>query len=337
MPAHALLFAAAVLAAPPNLGFDVPEGAEARDVTPVKWKAAHPDRKLIEITIPITFRLREGEEADLHKLVYEFRSLELGKTDARVVDFLPKTRMEELFSDGKKTVVVETEAGGDAAAYVGVKTKIVEVGGKLGGDYRKTTVETSDNLMPKALLSTAGTIERGTGVFFELKPAASGRESLQKRHSFSVIYDCPETFRAGTFNVICRAWAIDRGTFRSTINEVEEQHPRARVWRVLFWEPGDREAGRVLKAAIEAHEQQAKFFRDLDASCEKVEEIVYRKLKEKGTDEARARASAFRAHDAWEEKELARTAEHRAQLEEKVSRLSKLNAGKLAPAAEPGD
>jgi hypothetical protein len=55
----------------------------------------------------------------------------------------------------------------------------------------------------------SGTIERGCGVYYDLKP--STQDTLQKQREFACLFDVPSTWRANYLTVRCRAQAVKHG------------------------------------------------------------------------------------------------------------------------------
>jgi hypothetical protein len=84
-------------AANPSAEFDLGYTLECRDVTPREFAQSHPAEKVLETGLRISVRLSRGDEQDVEQLTFEIAN----PTEClRVVDFLPRTRLESDAGDG---------------------------------------------------------------------------------------------------------------------------------------------------------------------------------------------------------------------------------------------
>jgi hypothetical protein len=157
--------------------------------------------------------LERGDAEQVRELVHRLESSTVG---AQVVDFSPKTQLT--------TTVVGTasvEKHREESARAGV-----ELG---GGYYGLTTAKASGNLdrqrredakyseLPALdLLTASGTLGRGRGVYFKLKP--SPRTTLEGANEFHIVLRVPRAWRAGFLYVASEAagrqsTSLGRGRF----------------------------------------------------------------------------------------------------------------------------
>ena len=80
--------------------------------------------------------------------------------------------------------------------------------GKLTADLNASHAQYT-LLAPKQILVASGTIERGCGVYYDLKP--STQDTLQKQREFACLFDVPATWRANYLTVRCKAQGLKRG------------------------------------------------------------------------------------------------------------------------------
>ena len=79
--------------------------------------------------------------------------------------------------------------------------------GKLIGDSNSSHTQYA-LLAPKQILVASGTIERGSGVYYDLKP--STQDTLQKQREFACLFDVPANWRANYIIVKCKALGVKR-------------------------------------------------------------------------------------------------------------------------------
>lgn len=206
---------ARVEAAAPRVAFDMSYTAECRDVTPAGFVAKYPDRRIVEARFRISTRLESGREADLEELLIEITSPEQPLT---VVDFLPRTELDTDIA-GEIEVVDHTENTASTNAGLmgnfGVEYGIIkaQVSPSAGGGktHAAGTKETYKRLPPRQLLLASGTIHRGTGVFFKLKP--SSRASLEGVREFACLFLVPADWTGQSVRVHCLARAPRKSYF----------------------------------------------------------------------------------------------------------------------------
>ena len=201
--AVAILGAAAVAnAETPLVAFDLPFTVECRDVTPTRYEQSY-RKKIVEAVLKISPELVEGEEKDLKKLHYEIST----EQQMPVISYAPSSQVTSDVAGG--TVAIQTD---DRHGQLLVHYLITPAAGdgKLTGDLNSSHTQYT-LLAPKQILLAAGTIERGCGVYYELKP--STQDTLQKQREFACLFEVPATWRADYITVKCQAKSMKRGLF----------------------------------------------------------------------------------------------------------------------------
>ena len=245
----AFAWLAAAHAGPPKVGFDVSYSVECRDVTPQDFAEANPNSKIIEARFQVSALVRRGKEQDIKELMYVVLSPE---KRLRVVDFEPKTQMESEFTDPVQVV----ETGEDASSVDGsLSVQLsplagVHVSPSAGASKKSKNnrQEKYSKLAPRQLLVASGTIHRGHGVFFKLRPFS--QVSLQGRKEFVCRFVVPKDWRADYVYIDCAAEPRGRSPWTTS------EDVGARRALVGLYAQGDgeaREAAERLAYAYEAY------------------------------------------------------------------------------------
>lgn len=184
----------------PVVVFDVPLTTECRDVTPQGFREAY-KREIIEAVFKVSPQLLTGEEEDLKRLHYEIST----ERQMPVVHYLPNAEVATDVVDGTIGIQNSSHHGEISFRYLILPAK--------GDGYLKGDLESSHAqfglLAPKQLLLAAGTIERGCGVYFELR--RSSQDTLQKQREFACLFDVPVSWRADAVTIRCNAKGTKRG------------------------------------------------------------------------------------------------------------------------------
>jgi len=202
--AAAFAWLAAAHAGPPNVGFDVSYSVECRDVTPRDFVEANPRSKIIEARFQVSALVRRGDEADLKEMMYVVLSPE---KRLQVVDFEPKTQMKTEFVDPVQVVETDEDASSiDGSLSVEINPlSNVEIRPSAGASKmsKNNRQEKYAKRAPRRLVVASGTMNRGHGVFFKLKPYS--QVSLQGRKEFVCRFVVPKDWRADYVYVDCAA------------------------------------------------------------------------------------------------------------------------------------
>lgn len=201
-----VIAAAAILAAAtggadvPVVVFDVPLISECRDVTPQGFREAY-QRMVIEAVFRLSPQLVAGQEKDLKQLRYEI------STDQQmpVVGFLPNSQVTTDVVNG--TIAIQNASHHGEVSFRYLITPAAG-NGDLKGDLESSRAQFG-LLAPRQLLMAAGTIDRGCGVYFDLRP--SSQDTLQKQRDFACLFDVPTSWRADHVTIRCQAKGIKHG------------------------------------------------------------------------------------------------------------------------------
>jgi len=184
----------------PTVVFDVPLTVECRDVTPQGFRESY-GREVIEAVFRISPQVLAGEEKDLKGLRYEI------STDQQmpVVSYLPNSQVATDVADGTIAIQNSSRHGELSFRYLILPTT---GNGEIKGDLNSSHVQYTQ-LAPRHTLLAAGTIQRGYGVYFDLKP--SSQDTLQKQREFACLFDVRSAWRADYVTIRCNAKGMRRG------------------------------------------------------------------------------------------------------------------------------
>ena len=189
----------------PLVVFDLPLTVECRDVTPQRYEQNY-RKKIFEAVVKISPQLQAGEEKDLKKLHYEIST----EQQMPIISYAPSSQVTSDVAGG--TVAIQTDDHhGQLLVHYMVTPALGD--GNLTGDLNSSHTQYT-LLAPKQILVAAGTIERGCGVYYELKP--STQDTLQKQRDFACLFEVPATWRADYITVRCSAKGVKRGLLGSS-------------------------------------------------------------------------------------------------------------------------
>jgi hypothetical protein len=203
------LTGAASQAEVPVVVFDVPLTAECRDATPPGFREAY-KRDVIEAVFKVSPQLLAGSERDLKRLHYEIST----EQQMPVVGYLPNAEVTTDVVNGTIAIQNSSHHGEISFRYLILPAK---GDGYLNGDLQSSHAEFG-LLAPKQLLIAAGTIERGCGVYFELRQ--SSQDTLQKQREFACLFEVPASWRADAVTIRCNAKGTKRGLGGLTASDV---------------------------------------------------------------------------------------------------------------------
>ncbi len=180
--------------------FDISPTVACRDVTDQPAGASEPHRRLVEATIQVSTILAAGSADTIDECLYQFYA-----PDRRMLveDFAPKTT---LVTDvvGNVTVRKAEDASRNLHMSLGGQLQDVVRGDLQGGHNRSHSSALSFERLPaRELLTAAGTLARGNGVYFKLKPTP--QTSIEGSREFRIVLYVPETWRADYLRAICVA------------------------------------------------------------------------------------------------------------------------------------
>jgi hypothetical protein len=242
----------AALAEGPRARFDVPQTIAVRDVTTPQFAAVHPHDRLIEACVPISMMLDRGPASEVRELVHRLESTTAG---AQAVDYSPKTT---LATNVVGTTRIDREKLRDLQASVDLGGGYYGIASaQAHGEYANRVREDStfEQLPALELLTASGTVDRGRGVYFKLKP--SPRTTLEGAHNFTMVLRVPRAWRAGLLYVTSEAHGgerntlISRGRFVVAIYQQADMAAQEAAQRYAIAETALRHTSSINRAALE--------------------------------------------------------------------------------------
>jgi hypothetical protein len=182
--------------------FDVPDKIECCDVTPAKCAAMHPMLKVIEAKFRISASVAAGTEDAVVDFTYMISSPQMR---LKILDYLPNTTLESRYADDRIEVADFTEESDATSQEARVAYSLFSLNAVKNQLSRKTEQNQYQRIAPKALVLASGTMTRGHGVFYKLRP--SNAASLEGDREFTFLAIVPRTWRADWCSFVCTARA----------------------------------------------------------------------------------------------------------------------------------
>jgi len=225
---------APVCAKMPSVRFDIPHRVACRDVTTDDFAAVYPGDRLLEAEFELSTLLVAGDERDLLQFIYRIAS---PHRSLQVVDYLPKTTLasEYASSIGVERKQERTKSAG--LAVNGSWQHLLNATGSGDLSSKDSAAVRYELVAPLQPLTASGTIQRGSGVYFKLKP--SSQASFEGSKSFTLVFRAPHAWRGDYVQVYCEASGVRRGVVRP-LDEVVTCGMRD--FFVALYLPADEEA-----------------------------------------------------------------------------------------------
>jgi len=235
------------MAASDKVFFDLPRTTPCRDVTTAEFYLSNPSERLVEAHFQISSLIRSGGEDDLVQFFYRFDCLTPG---AEVVGYLPQTT---LTSDVAGTVGVQKineDSKTLGLAVTGAFDHVVSGTGTGNLNSKNTTNIKYDLLPPLEMVAASGTLNRGTGVYFKLKP--NSQSSLEGGKEFVVVLRVPHEWRGDMIQVQCQA-----SGYRNTSTPPFEERGSIGGQRFLvaLYMEGDEQAKQIAQRVATSEQQ----------------------------------------------------------------------------------
>jgi len=235
----------------------------------------HDQDRLVEAEIDISTLVTVGRAADLSQLLLRVVD---PANEMAVVEYEPKTT---LFSDVVKHVTVEDRVERERSAGISLSGKFeqrVSANGTAGASDRNTTAEKYARLPQLAPLVVSGTMHRGCGVYFKLRP--STQQTLEGARKFVVRFRVPASWQGGLLHVRCEAFAekqkppLDQLVGRLPIVESDRQEVVVgrRDFQVVLYADGNPAAKANAKRLVRASQRLT---RELSLRKHEIEESAY--------------------------------------------------------------
>ena len=241
----------------PRLQFDVSTTVACRDVTSPEFAATNPAERLLEARFQISLLSQLGPDREAAELLIRIESPD---TSVQVADYFPKTTLASDFAGP-----ISVEQHEERAKSVDFKLSGQSLAAHAGGsssEHLKTTLHTqSQKLPPLELCAASGTVLRGHGVYFKLKPTS--HTSLEGAHDYVLVLRVPASWRGDTLLVNCEAFGLE-SSFASSSST--RHRWGARSFNVALYREGDSvaqaraahlvRAERELRAAVANQRRQ---------------------------------------------------------------------------------
>jgi len=249
---------------PPRVYFDLAPAVACQDVTPSEFAEANPDEKLVQATFEVSSLIRSGKEDDLIQFFYRVESL---KQTIRIVDYSPKTT---LASDVAGNLSIEKKK--EATNHIGLALTgpfdwpvKASGSGDLGS---KSLGAVRYELLPQMVaVAASGTIHRGYGVYFKLRPSRG--TSLEGAKELTVVFRVPTEWRGDYVQLSCNAIGIRRGV----VPPLDERAVcGARRFIVPLYVEGDASAKAAAERLVRA---ESELLRSVSANRREIEKRLY--------------------------------------------------------------
>ena len=234
------------------VGFDAPAMAIAVPVNPEVVNAPLTGGKLVRVKVPVSTFLSPAFQGAVNEYVVE---LHCPQQTMRVVDFWPK---QELYSEVQGTVSVDNRYHKDSHFAFNVSGGYEPfVRGNANGEFNEKidSHQQFNRKPPMQLLTSAGTVLRGYGVFFKFRPGPVPQ--LEGEREVAILFEVPTNWRADLIQVTMHA-AGQNGSSRSQVLG------QSRLWMTVHQE-GDQAAA----AQAQRYVTQERALRALAAASQK--------------------------------------------------------------------
>jgi len=210
--------------------FDVRSTVSCRDVTTEEFALANPYEKLMEARIQVSSLIAPAGSQGLIAYLYQIES---PLRTFEVADYLPKTTLGTSVVGNVGVDQREEEANTVGITLSGSYEKLAKGAGTVGFNEKNSNGKRYEYLPPLELLSASGTIQRGAGVYFKLKP--SPRTSLEGEKEFVLVLRTPKTWRGDYLVLRCEA-------FGQATSRDKQTHFGFGQFYVALYAEGDAEA-----------------------------------------------------------------------------------------------
>ena len=189
--------------------FDAPTVIACADVTTNEFRRSNPGERLIEAKLTVSAFVATGSENDLIEFVYRFHS---PRRSMKFTDYAPRTTLSAEILGNIKVEKHEEGSQSVGATVDGALGDHLHGAGTANIGSKASEFQRYERLPALSLISSSGTIDRGNGVYFKLKP--SGQSTLEGGKDFVLVAQVPGTWRSDLVQLACTATGYDRGPVR---------------------------------------------------------------------------------------------------------------------------
>ncbi|PHS02592.1 MAG: hypothetical protein COA78_20780 [Blastopirellula sp.] len=232
-----------VEAGEPPVSFDVAPLVACQDVTSEEFRVMNPNEKLIEATFVISSYVGHDYE---DQLVQYLIRIESKNRTLQVVDYLPKTTLESPLA-GTRSIEKKVETNSILGINASGKyDHLITTNANASMGKKKTDTERYELVPELQLVAASGTIHRGSGVYFKLKPAR--QITLEGAKEFRTVLKVPIDWTADQIQIRCEAL----GTQSSPVPGFKSDKIYAQqLLSVVLYQAGDTEAKEFATRLIE--------------------------------------------------------------------------------------
>ena len=238
------------------VGFDAPAISVAEPVNPAVVNTPLTGGKLVRVKIPVSTFLSPEFQGTVSEYVVEIES---PQQTMRVVDFWPKT---ELYSDVQGTVSVDNKYHKDSHFAFNVSGGYEPfVRGNANGEFNEKidSHQQYQRKPPMQVLTSAGTVRRGFGVFYKFRPGPVPQ--LEGEREVAILFEVPANWRADLMQISMHAvgqnyqngsskmQTLGQGRLWTTVHQEGDQAAAAQAQRYVTQE-------RALRALAAASQKQ---------------------------------------------------------------------------------
>ncbi len=193
-------------ASPPRVAFDIDPLVACRDVTPPEFAKANPDERLVQADIQVSSLIRNGGEGDLIQYFYRVESPD---GTVRIADYSPKTTLASDIAGNISIEKKKEKTNHVGLALTGPIDWPVRATGSGDLGSKSHNIERYELLPQQFAVAASGTIRRGHGVYFKLKPSRS--TTLEGSKQFTLVFRVPKEWRGDYVHLSCTAVGLRRG------------------------------------------------------------------------------------------------------------------------------
>ena len=198
-----LSLAAQTTLAGSGVTFDVSPLVACQEISSTEFVNQHPYERLFEAQLNASLWIN-GPADQVVECQFQFHAPE---RRIRVDDYLPRTTMS---SDVVGNIDVQRSADDSKNLQLSVGGRFQSaVSGDFnaGGHQNQSASYRFEQLPPKQTLSASGTVARGSGVYYKLRPTS--QTTLEGSHSFVIRFRANDRWRADYLRAVCVARSRD--------------------------------------------------------------------------------------------------------------------------------
>lgn len=227
------------------VGFDAPAISVAEPVNPAVVNTPLTGGKLIRVRIPVSTFLSPEFVGTVNEYVIE---IECPQQTMRVVDFWPKT---ELYSNVQGTVSVDSNYHKDSHLAFKLSGGYEPfVRGNASGEFNEKidSHQQYQRKPPMQVLTSAGTVRRGFGVFYKFRPGPVPQ--LEGEREVAILFEVSANWRADLMQVSMHAVGQNGSSRLQTLGH-------SRLWMTVHQEGDQAAAAQAQRYVIQERSLRA--------------------------------------------------------------------------------